>query len=98
MFPAISKENLMLRLSLTAFTVVTFLTPTFAQDIDAGERSFRKCTPCHSIGPDAKNKLGPVLNGLDGRKSGTIEDYNYTESNKNSGIVWDDKTFSEYII
>jgi cytochrome c len=97
MLPKVSKEKLMLRLPLTVFAFAALLTPALAQDIDAGERSFRKCTPCHSIGTDAQNKLGPILNGLDGRKSGTIENYNYTEANKNSGIVWDDKTFNEYI-
>ena len=68
-----------------------------AQDLAAGENSFKKCLPCHSVGADAKNKVGPVLNGLEGRKSGTIEGYNYTEANKNSGITWDEKTFAEYI-
>lgn len=68
-----------------------------AQDLAAGENSFKKCLPCHSVGADAKNKVGPVLNGLDGRKSGTIEGYNYTDANKNSGIVWDEKAFAEYI-
>src|SRR5207237_4468254 len=42
-----------------------------AQDVAAGENSFKKCLPCHSVGEDAKNKVGPVLNGLDGRKAGT---------------------------
>ena len=68
-----------------------------AQDLAAGENSFKKCLPCHSVGADAKNKVGPVLNGLEGRKSGTIEGYNYTEANKNSGITWDDAQFREYI-
>ena len=68
-----------------------------AQDLAAGENSFKKCLPCHSVGADAKNKVGPLLNGLEGRKSGTIEGYNYTEANKNSGITWDEKTFAEYI-
>jgi cytochrome c len=68
-----------------------------AQDLTAGENSFKKCLPCHSVGEDAKNKVGPVLNGLEGRKSGTIEGYTYTEANKNSGITWNDETFKEYI-
>ena len=68
-----------------------------AQDLAAGENSFKKCLPCHSVGADAKNKAGPVLNGLDGRKSGTIEGYNYTDANKNSGITWDEAVFKEYI-
>ena len=67
------------------------------QDLAAGENSFKKCLPCHAVGADAKNKVGPLLNGLEGRKSGTIDGYNYTEANKNSGIIWDDKTFAEYI-
>ena len=68
-----------------------------AQDLAAGESSFKKCLPCHSVGEDAKNKVGPVLNGLEGRKSGTIEGYNYTAANKNSGITWDDAQFKDYI-
>ncbi|MGD0333552.1 MAG: cytochrome c family protein [Xanthobacteraceae bacterium] len=68
-----------------------------AQDVEKGTNSFKKCLPCHSIGPDAKNKIGPELNGLDGRKAGTVPGYNYSDANKNSGIVWDETTFKEYI-
>ena len=42
-----------------------------AQDLAAGETSFKKCLACHAVGETAKNKFGPVLNGLPGRKSGT---------------------------
>lgn len=66
-------------------------------DAAAGEQSFKKCGPCHSIGPGAKNKVGPELNGLDGRKAGTAPDYSYSEANKNSGITWNKQTFEEYI-
>ena len=68
-----------------------------AQDADAGKNSFNKCLACHAIGEDAKNKVGPELNGLDGRKSGTAPDYNYSEANKNSGITWDKDQFLDYI-
>jgi cytochrome c len=68
-----------------------------AQDVAAGEQSFKKCLPCHSVGAGAKNKVGPELNGLDGRKAGTTEGFNYTEGNKNSGITWDESVFKEYI-
>jgi cytochrome c len=71
--------------------------PAHGQDVEAGEKSFRKCTPCHAIGENAQNKVGPVLNGLQGRKSGTIEKYTYTDANKNSGIVWNEASFKEYI-
>ena len=49
------------------------------------------------FGEGAKNKVGPVLNGLNGRKSGTVEGYSYSEANKNSGITWDEATFKDYI-
>ena len=68
-----------------------------AQDLAAGEQSFRKCGPCHSVGEDAKNKIGPVLNGLDGRKSGTAADYNYSDANKSADITWGEASFKEYI-
>ncbi len=68
-----------------------------AQDLADGAKSFKKCAPCHDVGEKAKNKVGPVLNGLDGRKTGTIAGFNYSDANKNSGIVWSEATFLEYI-
>ena len=68
-----------------------------AQDLAAGDNSFKKCLPCHAVGEGAKNKVGPLLNGLEGRKSGTIEGYSYSEANKNSGITWSKDAFLDYI-
>src|SRR6516165_3239220 len=68
-----------------------------AQDVTASEAAFRKCQVCHDVGEDARNKLGPTLNGLDGRKSGTVEGYDYSDANKNSGLIWNDTTFKEYV-
>ena len=68
-----------------------------AQDLAAGEQSFKKCLPCHAVGEGATNKVGPQLNGLEGRKAGTIPDYSYSDANKNSGLVWSEAVFKEYI-
>jgi hypothetical protein len=57
----------------------------------------RLCLPCHDIGANAKVKLGPPLNGVDVRKSGTYEAFNYSPANKNSGITWDHDAFAKYI-
>ena len=84
-------------LAVAGAVIVASASGVLAQDLAAGETSFKKCLPCHSVGADAKNKVGPVLNGLEGRKSGTIEGYNYTDANKNSGISWDEAVFAEYI-
>jgi cytochrome c len=87
----------MRRLAFACVVVAASAGGALAQDLAAGENSFKKCLPCHAVGEEAKNKVGPLLNGLDGRKSGTIEGYNYTDANKNSGITWDETVFKEYI-
>ena len=95
-----NKEHHMKTSTLSALVVVTALTAAsgaLAQDAAAGKTSFNKCLACHAIGEGAKNKVGPVLNGLDGRKSGTVEGYSYTDANKNSGITWNKDVFLEYI-
>jgi cytochrome c len=87
-------------LILSALAVIASLatvSAALAQDVAAGKTSFNKCLPCHSIGDGAKNKVGPELNGLDGRKSGTAEGYSYSDANKNSGITWNEAEFKEYI-
>ena len=71
---------------------------TLAQDAASGEQVFKRmCSPCHDIGDGAKIKLGPPLNAIDGRKSGSFEGFNYSSANKSSGITWDDPTFTKYI-
>ena len=80
-----------------AVVMVALTSSAEAQDVAAGEQSFKKCLPCHAVGDGAKNKEGPVLNGLENRHSGTIPDYTYSDANKNSGLTWDEGTFKDYI-
>ena len=88
----------MKKLTLSALVIIASSTSAaLAQDAEAGKTSFNKCLACHAIGEDAKNKVGPELNGLDGRKSGTAPDYNYSDANKNSGITWNETEFKAYI-
>jgi len=68
-----------------------------AQDASAGEKTFLQCRACHQVGDAAKNAVGPVLNGLFGRKAGMVEGYTYSPANKNAGLTWDEATFREYI-
>ena len=68
-----------------------------AQDAAAGQKVFLVCKTCHQAGDTAKNAVGPVLNGLFGRKSGSVEGFSYTAANKNSGITWDKTVFLDYI-
>jgi cytochrome c len=90
----------MKKLTLSALVIIASsaaVPAALAQDAAAGKTSFNKCLACHAIGPDAKNKVGPELNGLNGRKSGTAPDFNYTDANKNSGITWNEAEFKDYI-
>jgi len=87
----------MRNLALAAVILAASAGAALAQDAAAGETSFKKCMPCHDVGENARNKVGPVLNGLDSRKSGTVEGLHYSDANKNSGLTWNAATFKEYI-
>src|SRR3954469_14920497 len=90
----------MKKLTLSALAVIVCSAVTSAasaQDVAAGKNSIHKCLTCHAIGEGAKNKVGPELNGLNGRKSGTAPDYSYSDANKNSGITWSEAEFKDYI-
>jgi len=84
-------------MALSAALVVFSPALASAQDAAAGEKVFAQCRACHQVGENAKNAVGPVLNGLFGRKSGSVPGYNYSPANKNSGITWDEAVFREYI-
>ena len=95
-----NEEHPMKKTTFSALVIVTAMAAASgaqAQDAAAGKTSFNKCLACHAIGEGAKNKVGPELNGLDGRKSGTAEGYSYSDANKNSGITWNEAVFKEYI-
>lgn len=71
-----------------------------AQDTANGEQVFKKCRACHMIGPDAQNRVGPVLNDLIGRKAGMIDGFNYSDANKEAGakgLVWTEDVLFTYL-
>lgn len=73
-----------------------------AQDelVAKGEKVFRRCAACHTIGPDAKNRVGPELNGLIGRTAGSLEGYSYSDAMVEAGaggMVWNEETLHTYL-
>ena len=94
--PAKNGDTLMKKLIAAAALIVTSTGVGLAQDVEKGANVFKQCQVCHSIGPGAKNKIGPELNGLDGRKAGVVPNFDYSDANKNSGVVWNEKNFKEY--
>jgi cytochrome c len=92
-----------MKISLIVIASVAFATSASvaaaqgAADPAAGEKVFAKCKLCHQIGEDAKNAVGPVLNGVVGRKAGSVPGYNYSTANKGSGITWDEAALKQYL-
>lgn len=70
-------------------------------DAAKGEKVFRKCMACHAVGENAKNKVGPELNGVVGRKIASIEDYKYSKGMTEFGAEhgeWTVDLLHEYLI
>ncbi len=91
-----------LRLIGVLFIFIGMSGYTFAQEGDpvAGEKVFKKCSACHKVGDNAKNAVGPVLNGVVGRTAGTFEGYKYGSGlldAKEKRLVWDEETIFGWI-
>ena len=80
-----------------AALVAGAIQPGRAQDAAAGEKAYAQCRSCHQVGETAKNTVGPILNGFIGQKAGAREGYSYSSAMKDSGLTWDEATFSSYI-
>jgi cytochrome c len=65
-------------------------------DPAAGKKVFNKCLACHAV-EAGKNKVGPSLFGIVGRKAGMDPTYKYSDNMKNSGLTWDEKTLDTYL-
>lgn len=79
--------------------VTTLDGSTFASltgNAEAGKQVFVQCRACH-VTDAGVNKTGPTLNGLIGRKSGTVAGYNYSAANANNGIVWTKEKLFQYL-
>jgi cytochrome c len=85
----------LLAVALSAATAMAEDAP--AGDPEAGAKVFVRCRACHQIGENAHIGVGPVLNGVVGRKAGTFPNYPYSDANKNSGLTWDVATLTEYL-
>ncbi len=88
-------------LALGAVVATSFAVPVFADgDADAGRRVFNRCKACHAVGEDARNKVGPVLNGVVGAAPGLAADFSYSDemlAAAEGGMVWDAETLTAFL-
>lgn len=68
----------------------------FTPDVAHGEEVFAQCQACHVLEP-GQNRVGPSLAGIIGREAGTVEGFNYTPANANSGITWTPEKMFQYL-
>ncbi len=69
-------------------------------DAEKGEKVFRKCKACHAVGADAKNKVGPILNGIVGRTAASVPDFNYSDVFLElgaNGTVWTPEELAAFL-
>ena len=86
---------------LSALALSLLTSPAFAEgDAAAGEKVFRKCKSCHAVGDGAKNKVGPMLNGIVGMAAGQNPDFKYSDSlleKAGEGLIWDEATIAAFL-
>jgi len=86
-------------ISTLAFAVVLLIAagPVLAADVEAGKTAFKKCALCHTAEAGKSNKIGPPLFGILGRKSASLENFNYSEGMKKFEHTWDEPTLDLYL-
>lgn len=88
------------RLNFTATDEAEVSQTPLSGDIERGETAFQACLACHSVGDNASNKIGPVLNNVIGRQAGSYPGYAYSGSLKaagENGLTWNEDLIFEWL-
>ncbi|UYO00720.1 MAG: cytochrome c family protein [Devosia sp.] len=91
----------MQRIAGILFVFLWAVTAVPAQEsVERGAALFPRCEPCHAIGPDPVDRIGPHLNGVVGRPIAGLPDYSYSRTLRtagDAGLVWDRATLTRYL-
>ncbi len=83
---------------IVAAALVASSAAASAQDVAAGEKVFKKCVACHAVGENAKNKVGPVLNGVVGGPIAANADFKYSKAmQEKAGETWTDENLRAWL-
>ena len=67
-------------------------------DVTSGEKIFKKCAACHSIVKGGKNKIGPALYNVVGRKVGEVAEYKYSKALATYDKVWNFEELNGFLL
>ena len=85
---------------IIGLTVSGSIGAAIAGDVVKGEKVYKKCMACHMVGENAKNRVGPQLNGIIGRDVGDLEGYTYSSGMKEyakTQAVWSEAALDAYL-
>ncbi len=87
--------------ALTALALTGMAGAALAEgDAAAGEKVFKKCKACHMVGDSAKNKVGPLLNGIVGNEIASVDGFKYSKAflaKKDEGLIWTEEVLDAYL-
>ena len=87
--------------ALTALALTGMAGSALAEgDAAAGEKIFKKCKACHQVGDGAKNRIGPVLNGIVGNEIASVDGFKYSKAfkaKKDEGLVWTEEELDAFL-
>ena len=87
--------------ALTALALTGMAGAAFAEgDAEAGAKIFKKCKACHKVGDGAKNRVGPMLNGIVGNEIASVDGYKYSKAflaKKEEGLVWTEAELDAFL-
>lgn len=89
-----------MRFLSVCFLLIGSTAAAHSADAASGQQAFKICMACHMVGPNAKNRIGPELNGVVGRKWGSASGFNYSDNltaGKDTGKVWDETALNNYL-
>ncbi|MDA0305169.1 MAG: cytochrome c family protein [Proteobacteria bacterium] len=91
------KKEIIAAVLLTVAMAFAGTSAMAAGDAAKGKKVFNKCKACHTVDKGGKNRVGPNLFGIAGKKAGSVDGYKYSSAMIASGVTWDDASLDKFL-